>query len=508
MPGVYVSTTDNPVIAPVGVEPALICLVGAGIGFNTFSETISFASGNSVQLTKSGIDTASIVVTGFIADPNASNNALPHTFVADVTGGSPVTNDYGTSQTGSGSTSVTTITREPSGHITTAFLVVTVTYHYTDADYHGLHFYDNYASFTDAYGPAFDSTTGALVSPLSYAAQVAFQNGANQLYGLALEGGGGSLQQQFADAYALLSSTNTDANLIVPLWQGVTDPNQITGMLATIKAFVEGDANNQGVLRMAFVGLDQAFTTTTQSLANMAITVGSPRVVLAWPNQLNFFNGISATTQVQDGFYLATALAALLVAQSPQTPLTKKLPQGFSGVPTALLQAMTATTKNQLSSSGVTVVETDRNKRLVVRHGLTTDYAGGELNREISLVRAQDALYTLIDQTLDAAQLIGTPITATTPLQVKSIVSGALETSVASNLIVGYSALAVRQQAAPGGDPTVIEVQFAYQPAFPLNYILVNFSVDTTTGTTNLSASNALDTSGQDTSDQTGDQTG
>lgn len=508
VPGVYVATTQTPVIAPVGVQPALICLIGTGIGYNTFSETISFASSNTATLTKNGIDVSSIVVTGYVPDPNAASNALPATFVADVTGGSPSTHDYGTSQTGSGAASVTTINRETSGHITTTYPMVTVTYHYTDADYHNLNFFDSYASFTEAYGPAFDPTSGALVSPLSLAAQIAMQNGANQLYAIALEGGSPTVAQQFADAYALLSSTNKDANLIVPLWDGITDANQLAGMLTTLKAFVEGDSNNQGILRMAFVGFDQGFTTTPASLATMALGVSSERVVMAWPNQLNFYNGITFSTMVLDGFYLATSFAALLVAQAPQVPLTRKYPQSFTGFPLAVAQALTTSAKNQMSSSGISVCETDRNSRIVVRHGLTTDYVGGELTREISLVRAQDALYMLIDSNLDAAALIGTPITATTPLQIKSVVSGGLETAVSSGLIVDYNSLAVRQQQAPSGDPTVIEVQFAYLPAWPLNYILVNFTVDTTTGTSNLAASNALGTSGATTPDQSGDTSG
>lgn len=508
VPGVYVATTQTPVIAPVGVQPALVCLIGTGVGYTTFSETVSFAASNAVTLTQNGIDTSSIVVTGYIPDPNAANNALPTTFVADVTGGSPVTHDYGTSQTGSGSASVTTLNRETSGHITTTYPVVTVTYHYTDADYHGLHFFDNYTAFTEAYGPAFDPSTGNLVSPLSLAAQIAMQNGANQLYAIALEGGAPTVAQQFADAYALLSSTNTDANLIVPLWDGITDASQLAGMLSTVKAFVESDAANQGILRMAFVGFDQGLVITPAALATLALNVSSSRVVMAWPNQLNFYNGISFSTQVLDGFYLATAYASLLVAQTPQMPLTRKFPQGFTGFPISIAQALTTSAKNQLSSSGVSVTETNRQGRLVVRHGLTTDYVDGELTREISLVRAQDALYQLIDSNLDAAALIGTPITATTPLQIKSVVSGGMETAVSSGLIIDYNSLAVRQQAAPSGDPTVIEVQFAYLPAWPLNYILVNFTVDTTTGTTNLSASNAIDNSGQDLPDQTGDTSG
>jgi len=123
---------------------------------------------------------------------------------------------------------------------------------------------------------------------------------------------------------------------------------------------------------------------------------------------------------------------------------------------------------------------------LVIRHGLTTDFSGGVLKREISLVRAQDALYNLVQDTLDNAGLTGIPIQSDTGLRVKSIVSGGLEQAKVQGIIVDYTSLKVRQQSPASGDPTVIEVKFAYRPPWPLNYILVSFTVDTATGESTL----------------------
>lgn len=489
-PNVYVDATSSPVIAPVGVAPTVVCLIGSGVGYHTFTEAVSFSAGNSVVLSKKGIDPTSIVVSGFIPDPNATNQSLPYTFVADVTGGSPVTHDYGTSvdTTAGIKNSVTTLNRETTGKIVSPYLTVTVSYHYTDAAYYNLNYFTDFTTFSDTYGPALDPISGALVSPLSLAAQFAMQNGANQVYAIALEGGSGTVQQQFADAYQLLSASNVDVNVVVPLWSGVTVTNTLGGMMATLKSALLADATN-GVLRVALVGFDQDYAPATTDLTSLAVTTSSNRIVEIWPNQLTFYNGYTTTTQTTDGFYLAAALSGVLTSQDAEVPLTRKKPTGFTGFPLAISQALTTTVKNTLAQAGICVCEIDRNNQVVVRHGLTTNYAGGVLTREISLVRAQDALYALIDSNLDSAGLIGQPITPTTALQVKSIVSGALETAVASTLIIGYTALAVREQNPPSGDPTIIEVQFAYQPTFPLNYVLVNFTVDTTTGINTLNAS-------------------
>jgi hypothetical protein len=155
-------------------------------------------------------------------------------------------------------------------------------------------------------------------------------------------------------------------------------------------------------------------------------------------------------------------------------------------MPTAVKQALTKSVKNQLSAGGLCVTEVDRNGRLVIRHGLTTDYEGGVMRREISLVRAQDTLYKLIQEALDSAELIGTPIEQGTGLRVKSVASGGLEYAKSLGIIVDYVNLKVRQQSPPSGDPTVIEVKFAYKPAWPLNYILVSFTIDTSTGDSTL----------------------
>lgn len=491
-PGVYVDAGQNPTLATAGVAPTVICLIGLGVGYNTFTETVSFASSNSAVLTKRGINPSSIQVRGYITDPNASGQSIPYLFQADV---GPTTHDYSvsTNTSGGAENSTTTITKSAGGKIESGYPSVTVSYQYTDAGYHALNFFDDYTSIADTYGPALDPTTGALVSPITFAAGIAILNGANQIYAIALNPATGTVSQQFADAYQTLSANNVNVNLVVPLFDGVTDQSALGGMLATLNAALVADAT-KGVLRTAVTGLDQAYAGSIANVAALATGISSKRIVLAYPNALDYYNGVLNSTQTVDGFYLAAAYAGVLARQDPQMPLTHKVVQGFSGITASVLKTLTPTNKDTLAQGGVAVAEPDRAGRLRVRHGLTTDYGGGILNREISLVRSQDALYNLLQDTMENSGLIGIPITDTTALQVKSIVSGALETAKnsGSGLITDYSQLAVRQQAPPSGDPTVIDVRFAYKPPWPLNYILVSFTVDTTNdGISNLTANAA-----------------
>jgi hypothetical protein len=481
-PGVYVDSGSVPTIAPVGVDPTIVALIGAGVGYHTYTETVSFATASSTVLTQKGINPSSIVVSGVITDPAAPGQTVPYTFAPDVPG-TPA--DYSTtvdSSTGLDSSAVTLI-RTTTGKIEIAHPEVTVTYQYTDADYHALHAFDDYDALTDVYGQALNPTTGVIQSPLALGAQIAMQNGANQIYTVALSGVG-SLSQQFLDAYGLLAN-NYQANVVVPLMGGLSTAAAYAGMLQSFKGLLEADARS-GFLRMAIIGSDKAYDPTTSELAQVAAQTSSSRIVIPWPNRLNVYNGVINQTIEVDGYYLAAAYAGMLAARTHQMPLTRKYPNSFIGLPATVQQSLTKLAKNQLSSSGVCVTEQDRNGRLVIRHGLTTDYSGGILNREISLVRAQDALYYLIQETLDSAGLIGIPIQADTGLRVKSVVSGGLEQAITAGLIVGYNNLKVRQQSPPSGDPTVIEVKFAYKPSWPLNYILVSFTVDTSTGESTL----------------------
>lgn len=481
VPGVYVETGANPTVAPVGVDPTIVCIIGKGIGYNTYTETISLPTATSTAvLTKKGIVAGSISIRGYKTDPENAGLALPTTFV--------VTTDYTVAQDVSDGAleSVTTVARVGAGGMENAYATFRVTYNYTDSDYHNLRFYDDFDSLQEVYGVAINPSTGVVQSPMTFAAQIAMENGANQVYAIALDGVGTVEDQNLTALEKLVG--HPEINVIVPCWDEIVNEAAIAALSSQLAGFLDREEDD-GNLRMAFVGFDQGYQPTADDLAALAVGVSNKRVVYAWPNRMNRYNFILQKSVIIDGFYLAAAYAGIHTLMGPQWPLTRKFPRGFAAIDPSIRTQMTKSYKNKLSSAGVSVTEVDRAGRMVVRHGLTTDYSGGILNREISLVRASDALYNLIKQTLDQANLIGTPIHRGTALQVKGVVSGGLEQAMSAGVIVDYTNLKVRQQIPPSGDPTVIEVKFAYLPSWPLNYILVTFTVDTTTQTTSVDAS-------------------
>ena len=74
---------------------------------------------------------------------------------------------------------------------------------------------------------------------------------------------------------------------------------------------------------------------------------------------------------------------------------------------------------------------------------------------------------------------IGMPIYDTTIVQVKASAEAALVSLVRDSIIRGYRNLKARQIDTL---PDVIEVRYEWRPAYPLNYIVVRYSIATESG--------------------------
>jgi hypothetical protein len=460
-PGVYVEEQATSLVTVQTIAPTVVAIAGPGIGYRVNTEAVTLTGTTGVALAKDGIITAS----GFqVSGADGTVYAL--------------TTDFTRNQTGTAPNNTTTIARVNGGGITDGATVY-VTYHYTDADYAQPQRFQNYEDVKDAYGEPIDLLTGAVTSPLSLAAKVAFENGARQLVIVATPDSDGSSTTQAHLAAALTQlEAYSDVNVVVVLPVGLTVQSDVQGVGGDLKNHVERLVGDN-LYRVGLVGFEPGATTAPDTLA---AAFPSSRVMMAYPNRLSYYNGYTNSMIEVGGEYLAAAYAGILANQSVQLPLTKKLVRSFAGFPASMAATMTTANKNTWSSSGVAVAEINRNGQMVVRHGVTTDPTS-VLTRELSLVRAKDALIDLIYGTIDAGGLIGAAIDAETPIRIQGVISGCLEAAVNADMIVAYNGLSVRQQSV---DPSVIEAKFQYQPAYPLNYILISFSINTVTGATTL----------------------
>lgn len=152
--------------------------------------------------------------------------------------------------------------------------------------------------------------------------------------------------------------------------------------------------------------------------------------------------------------------------------------RGLASIPVSVLQDMTQSAKDALSSGGVAVIEPTFDATLEVCHGVTTK-VGTIYEREFSLVRAQDQILSRMLASFKNSGLIGAALTVTTLLSIKSIAMGVLNTLLEQGTIQDYQGVGVRSL---GVDPSVVEVKFSYKPSYPLNYIIIRFGIDTDTG--------------------------
>lgn len=512
-PGVYVQDTSQPVVTPTTVTTNIVTVIGPAIGYQTNTELVQVYWNSNTPLAKRGIFVTAVTGPPAIGAPVVKDAAgvtmaygVDYTFVVDASGSGGAANAVtyikrlGTSGTPSA----------PSPGGLTDGDAVYVTYNYADSTYYSPQVFTDPSQISATYGAAvsgtapLDPNASQVVCPLTLAAQIAMANGASSVMALATNPADGTIKEQFEAAYAKIQ-TDYKAALIVPLFVDASPESTGTGADAhssdAVLALIQ-DANNHcvnatadGYGRMVFVGVETNYDSATRSFDVVATTIHSKRTILAYPNQVSFYNTRLAQTTVVSGYYLAAAMAGKLAGGPVERGLTKVSVTGFNGLPPALAQLQTKAFKDSLSKAGVSVVEQTRSGALQVRHGVTTDMSA-LTTREVALVRVGDVLFELVQTGMEAANLIGQPIDADMTTKVKGALTSILERAITDQVIDSYANVAVRQQTLPTGDPSVIEAQFAYKPAIPLNYITVTFAIDLNSGELTTTAADEIPTTG------------
>ena len=458
-PGIYISEQPQPLAGPVGLASTLVALVGPSIGYRIFTDAVTLSGVSAASLSQEGINTASISVRG-------------------TDGTNYVGSDWTAVATGSPPTSTTTIQRQSLSNIPDGTTVL-VTYQYTDTTYFQPQNVGDYSSVVLQFGQPFD-INGNIVSPLTLAAKIAFDNGAVQLVCLATPSS--PARSDFASAYNLLLAEPA-IDIIIPLPIGITGSDNssgdVDGLGTDLRTFLVNQAVNNEIYQVALLSYD---TSVTRDPKQSASIIANGRVMLIYPYQVQYFNGLNNQMLVIGGCYLAAAFGGVLSAQRFQDPLTHKQVTDFAGFPPVVQQALTGAAKNAMAQVGVAVVERTRAGVMRMMHGLTTDVSS-LYTRELSLVRTQDAMIQEIIQTFDVQGLIGTPIDPETPARLMAVTQGCLNTSTNAGVINGYNSVSVTQDTT---DPTIMFIKFQYLPAYPLNYVDVVFSVNTTTGSTSV----------------------
>lgn len=360
--------------------------------------------------------------------------------------------------------------------------VVQVSYRYTgvdrrrstEGDYFDVFAYYDYDDVRDHYGEPF-AANGTVQSEVTLAAKFAFLNGASTVLTCAVDtesrtadGDVKPLSQCYQDALDKFRDEQQIAIIVPGTGQQYIDE--------LVRQHVTSQSEDK-YERRAVLGIDgTAAPVDTAIRQERAQSVSHQRIAMVSPSKFGYYAPELNREVILGGQYMAAAVAGKSVSQIAAMPLTRKTIAGFTGPAESPIQREGE--KDLETQNGLLVVEKTRRNQIQVRHGVTTDPTD-LLTREWSIIGQQDVMVYRIRDYLDADGLIGMPIYDTTLIQVKASAEAALVSLVRDGVIVGHQNLKVRQLSTM---PDVIEVRFEWKPAYPLNYIVVRYSVAVMTG--------------------------
>jgi hypothetical protein len=404
--------------------------------------------------------------------PTNNNNTSEYT-VENITG-------TGIGAPGS-STAKVGIRRNPDTSTIPADATVQVSYNYTDETYYRAITYYDYRDVVAAYGEPFNvnnKITVEITSELTLGAKFAFLNGAYKVVCVPVERSGANntpIPGDYEDGIDLLRDDSSIA-VVVPL-NGIESA-----------AHVREHVNQQSESRFerrAILGFDG-----TKGVWNSDSRTGtagneaygrSPRIMMVSPSKFTTYSAELDREISLGGQYMAATLAGMTVALTFAQPLTHKFPVGWRELDK--FDTLRDGEMSKETTEGLCVIEYNRRRSIRVRHGVST-LADNLLDREWSITGQQDALVYRLRDYLDDANLIGQPIYNYTLVSVKASAEASLQSLVRDGLLVDYVGLSVRQLLS---NPDVIEISFGWRPAFPLNFIILTFAVNLSTGSLNSS---------------------
>lgn len=559
-PGVSVTELTSPAVTPLLALPGSVCLIGLATGYITRTDTITLTgttasslpglptgatlSTTAVQLVMD-VTNPSLAPNGFSATTDYSFNNAAGTITRQVT-----TNTLATAVTaGANSITLSTgpvpaagqiirLTNSPTTETQTVLSVsgqtvtlvgtlvnaypatstsvawgnipdgdsVYVTYNYTPADYFQPIRLTSMTDIQTRFGNAWDPTNTKINSPLSFAASLAFQNGASNivLQPLFVETSGVYTQPtatQAASPAVWASVFNgllslSDINLIVPIigqsMTGVTDSIQLQ-VFEALQDFVYQMLTENDIYVYGLFGEDSSQSNTVAqepTLIGHAQTI-IPRYGGAVTEQLSMINiaQLSMSNQTSSFLvgaqYAAAALAGFLSAQQASASVTRVAISGF----TAVTDYRTKSQMNNDAANGMLVLQNTGNV-VQVRHGITMDQTN-VATREMNVVRAKAYIVQSVSQTLNT-QVIGQVVADdNAAATVETLVIGTLEDLRTLGYLVNYGNVSA---ALVSLDPTTMTVSFSYSPAFMINYIDVQFTLDLTSQSLSVTTTSAATT--------------
>lgn len=220
--------------------------------------------------------------------------------------------------------------------------------------------------------------------------------------------------------------------------------------------------------RTTVIGMDVG--TSIANIRAKATAFDYGRLILAYDEATRDVQNADGTytERTLDSTYLACAIVGMMSKFDIQEPLTRKVVIGFK----ALTRQFLETEKDQMAGDGVLLFES-RAGVITVRHQLTTNNNTPE-EAEISIIQIRDYVIKNVRAALDGIY-IGTPLTNRTKTDVVTTVDAVLSRIAEEGAINSWGEITAVQNST---DPRQIDVTFSIDPAYPVNVILITFTIN------------------------------
>jgi len=309
---------------------------------------------------------------------------------------------------------------------------------------------------------------------VSLAAYLQFLNGAPVVGIKQVKKQPGTSQASDADFISAIAGLltplpgNVRPDLLIPL-------STSTSVYAYLTNHVEVASNirNQSE-RMGYIGF--ASGTVPTAAQGIARSLKSNRVVSFYPDS----SVITLTDELNqsyetlvDGTFFAAAVggSSCSPAYDVATPYTRRKILGFTRIP----RALDLIDSNTTAIAGITLLE-DLGTYIRIRQGLTTNM-DNVLVRLPTVTQIADYVQQQSRSTLDP--YIGAKFISSKAGEISDSMGSLFKSLVQAEIVAAYLPFST---APDSEDPTTMRVESAYQPIFPLLYIVLTFSLRTKLG--------------------------
>lgn len=319
---------------------------------------------------------------------------------------------------------------------------------------------------------------GSVLSELSACTWLATRNGLRSFYACAVEPT--VVKDENGNDVVMYPAANWDAafdrltqiegiDIVVPL-SGDTAVH--SAVIRHLEAAYDNDDE-----RMAFLGFDGTGAggiLDDDTMISRARTIARNDVVLVAPSTFRFRNPVNdiGGYQIIPGYWCTGALAGYLNNVPQYTSLTRKIVNGiFSSN-----EYRTRNAKRDLAAAGLCYVD-EYNDGIRVVHGKTTSTAS-VIDQEANITLTKYYIIKNMRRMYETGY-IGEPLTDNLIAAIRTAVTTALVNLSAQDYIYDFGNVTVTQNA---DDPTQVDIMFDYKPTYTLNYIVIQFTLNSSSG--------------------------